>query len=399
MNKLFSFVLVLSNILLFGMHTSCAHDAGKLNTGTAGPIPAANQINEYLPLLKDKKAALVVNHTSLVDNTHLADTLLSRGVSVVKIFAPEHGFRGKAEAGETIKNDIDAVTGLPIVSIYGKNKKPLPEQLLDVDIIIFDIQDVGVRFFTYISTMHYVMEAAAENNKEVLILDRPNPNGNYIDGPLLEEKHKSFIGMHPIPIVHGLTVGELAQMINGEKWLKGGQQAKLHIIKAKNYSHKDFYSLPVSPSPNLPNDLSIALYPSICLFEGTIISLGRGTKFPFQAIGYPDKMYGDFSFTPVSIAGVAKNPPHENKICYGMDLRHTTLTRAFTLKYLIDFYQKSKDKSTYFTTFFYKLAGNEKLREQIQNGLSEDDIRKSWQSDLNKYKEVRKKYLLYPDFE
>ncbi len=399
MNKLFSFVLVLSNILLLGIYTSSAHNTGKPDTSANGPVPAANQLNEYLPLLKNKKIALVVNHTSLVDNTHLADTLLSRGVSVVKIFAPEHGFRGKADAGETIKNDVDAVTGLPIVSIYGKNKKPLPEQLKDVDIILFDIQDIGVRFFTYISTMHYVMEAAAENNKEVMILDRPNPNGNYIDGPLMEDKHKSFIGMHSIPIVHGLTVGELAQMINGEKWLAGGQQAKLHIIKAKNYSHKDFYSLPVKPSPNLPNDLSIALYPSICLFEGTIISLGRGTMFPFQVIGYPDKAYGDFSFTPVSLDGMAKNPPLENKVCYGLDLRSSPLTRAFTLKYLIDFYQKSRDKSTYFTPFFYKLTGNEKLREQIQNGLSEEEIRKSWQTDLNKYKEVRKKYLLYPDFE
>lgn len=391
MNKLFSFGLVLLNILLA---TGCAPRAHGQK-----PLPAANRMDEYLPLLKNKRVALVVNHTSLVDKTHLADTLLSRGVAIVKIFAPEHGFRGTADAGETIRNDVDVITGLPIVSLYGKNKKPLPEQLKDVDLIIFDIQDIGVRFFTYISTMHYVMEAAAENDKEVLILDRPNPNGNYVDGPVLEEKQKSFVGMHSIPIVHGLTVGELARMINGEKWLAGGRQAKLQVIKAPDYTHKDSYSLPVKPSPNMPNDLAIALYPSICLFEGTMISLGRGTMFPFQVIGYPDKVYGDFSFTPVSIDGMAKNPPLENKVCYGMDLRELPITRAFTLSYLIDFYQKTRDKSAYFNSFFSKLAGNEKLREQIQKGLSEEEIKKSWQADLNKYKEIRKKYLLYPDFE
>ncbi|HEY8399691.1 MAG TPA: DUF1343 domain-containing protein, partial [Cytophagaceae bacterium] len=307
-------------------------------------ITGAEQLEQYLSLLKNKNVALVVNQTSVVGKTHLVDTLLSLGIKVRKIFSPEHGFRGDADAGERVNNEIDAKTGLPIVSLYGNNKKPNKESLKDVDIVIFDIQDVGVRFFTYISTMHYIMEACAENNKKVLILDRPNPNGHYVDGPVLDLKHKSFVGMHPIPIVHGLTVGELAMMINGEKWLDSGRTCDLQVIKVKNYDHKKRYSLPVKPSPNLPNDLSIQLYPHLCLFEGTTLSVGRGTEFPFQVVGHPNKAYGTFQFTPKSIPGMAKSPLHENKVCYGIDLRSLSGEESgFQLKYIMELYNKSPE--------------------------------------------------------
>lgn len=405
MNKLFSFLLLALNIFFLQDIFSCTKKNTSTTTENAilqkdtAVIPGAEQLNVYLPKLKNKKVALVVNHTSLVGNTHLADTLLACNVNIVKIFAPEHGFRGMADAGEHVKNETDVKTGLPIVSLYGKNKKPTAEQLANIDLIIFDIQDVGARFYTYISTMHYIMEAAAENNIKVLILDRPNPNGYYIDGPVMEEKYKSFVGMHPIPVVHGLTVGELALMINGEKWLPNGLQADIEIIKTQNYSHKDLYHLPVKPSPNLPNDLSISLYPSLCLFEGTNISIARGTTFPFQAIGYPDKKFGTFTFTPKSIDGMAKNPPLENQLCYGIDFRTEPDIHGFSLAYLIKYYNLTSDKNTYFNNFFNKLAGNDKLIEQIKSGKTEAEIRKSWQPDLNAYKAKRKKYLLYPDFE
>lgn len=404
MIKLISFLLVLLNVTIFSLPASQPNwesNPIKVNKTEIKKVisPGAYQLNEYLPKLANKKVAMVVNHTSLIGSTHLVDTLLSRNVNVTKIFAPEHGFRGAADAGEHVKNETDLKTGLPIISLYGKNKKPFPDQLQDIDIIIFDIQDVGARFYTYISTMHYVMEAAAENGKKVLILDRPNPNGSYVDGPVLEKEFKSFVGMHPIPIVHGLTVGELAGMINEEKWLENGIKADIDIIKVRNYSHSDPYSLPVNPSPNLPNDLSICLYPSLCLFEGTAISVGRGTEIPFQIIGYPDKKFGSFQFTPRSIEGMAKYPVYENKTCYGIDFRDKNPERKFSLKYLIDFYQLSTDKTQYFNNFFNKLAGNSKLKEQIEKGLSEDEIRKTWQPKLKEYKQMRKKYLLYQDFE
>jgi len=364
----------------------------------ASPIlPGAYQIDEYLPFLKDKKVALVVNQTSMIQNTHLVDTLLSLGVTIKKIFAPEHGFRGEADAGETVKNEVDKKTGLPLVSLYGNNKKPTPEQLKDVDVVIFDIQDVGVRFYTYISTMHFVMQACAENGKPLLILDRPNPNGSYIDGPVLETKYKSFVGMHPIPLVHGLTIAELAQMINGEHWLDSNKTCNLKIVKVKNYEHKDRYVLPVKPSPNLPNEVSILLYPSLGLFEGTVMSVGRGTDKAFQVIGAPDPAYGKDTFKPVSTTG-AKNPPYENKVCYGIDLSKQRPEPGLKLNYVIDMYQKSPDKEKFFNNFFNKLAGNSSLQEQIKKGMSEAAIRESWQAGLNNYKLMRKKYLLYKDF-
>jgi uncharacterized protein YbbC (DUF1343 family) len=366
---------------------------------TQAIITGADQPELYLPYLENKAVALVVNQTSITGNQHLVDYLLSQGVKVKKVFAPEHGFRGDADAGETVKSSVDSKTGLPLVSLYGANKKPTSEQLADVDVVIFDIQDVGARFYTYISTLHYVMEAGAENNTAVLVLDRPNPNGHYIDGPVLKEKFKSFVGMHPIPVVHGLTVGELALMINGEKWLKNGLECELEVIKVKNYDHKTAYSLPVKPSPNLPNDLSINLYPSLCFFEGTPISMGRGTEFPFQVIGYPDQRFGTFTFTPRSIPGMAKNPPFEGKICYGIDFRKTGPIEGLSLKYIIDFYQKSDFKDKYFINFFNTLAGTDELKKQIESGMSEEAIKSSWQKDLNAYKKTRKKYLLYPDFE
>ncbi|MFC5271930.1 exo-beta-N-acetylmuramidase NamZ domain-containing protein [Adhaeribacter terreus] len=357
----------------------------------------AEQTEKYLPLLRGKKIALVVNQTSLIKNTHLVDSLLAHKIQIVKIFAPEHGFRGEADAGAHIKNETDAKTGLPLVSLYGKNKKPTAEQLKDIDLILFDIQDVGVRFYTYISTLHYIMEAAAENNKTVLVLDRPNPNGDYVDGPVLEKTHVSFVGMHEIPLVHGLTVAELAKMLNGEKWLEGGKQCKLEIVPVKNYTHKTVYELPVKPSPNLPNYQSIRLYPSLGLFEGTNVSAGRGTDKPFQILGSPFYKDTTFSFIPKSIPG-ATNPPHLNVKCYGKDLSQIKAPN-FTLSYLIDFYKNSRQQEKFFNSFLTKLAGTEQLRKQIEAGLSEEAIRKTWQPALNRYKVTRKKYLLYPDFE
>jgi uncharacterized protein YbbC (DUF1343 family) len=355
---------------------------------------------EQLDLLKSKLAnrsvALVVNYTAMVGNTHLADTLKSLGVSVKKILAPEHGFRGTAAAGEYVKDGIDSKTGLPVVSLYGKDRKPTPQHLADVDVVVFDIQDVGVRFFTYIGTLHYVMEACAKNNKEIIVLDRPNPNAGYIDGPVLKPEFKSFIGMHPVPVVHGLTIGEFARMINGEQWLEGKRSCKLEVIPLQNWTHQDMYSLPIKPSPNLPNDQAVKLYPSVCFFEGTVLSLGRGTQMPFQVIGHPDLKDMPFQFTPVTIPGMATNPPQENKLCYGLDLRTAAVPQKIQLHYLLDMYKAFPEKEKFFIPFFERLAGNAELRQQIKDGLSEDDIRKTWQKDLDEYKKVRAKYLLYP---
>lgn len=358
----------------------------------------AAQLEQYLPLLENKKVGLVVNQTSVLNNTHLADTLLSLNVNVTQVFAPEHGFRGNADAGEKVKDGFDLKTKLPIVSLYGSNKKPSTEQLKDVDIVIFDIQDVGTRFYTYISTMHYVMEACAENNIPVIILDRPNPNGMYVDGPVLAPSLRSFVGLHPIPVLHGLTVGELAHMINEEGWLKGGVKCDLTVVKNINYHHKDRYSLPVKPSPNLPNDLSIALYPSLCLFEGTVISVGRGTYEPFQQIGHPDLKDMPYEFIPRRIDGMSKYPPHENEICYGIKFDKKPYSAGFTLKYIIDFYNKYDGDKAYFNNFFDKLSGSEMLAQQIKDGKSEREIRRTWQPHLDEYKSLRKKYLLYEDF-
>ena len=353
----------------------------------------AEQLDLYLPILKNKNIALVVNHTSLINSTHLADTLLKLNIVIKKIFSPEHGFRGEADAGETVKNSIDIKTNLPLISLYGKNKKPSQEQLNDIDIIIFDMQDVGARFYTYSSTMHYVMETCAEQKKKVIILDRPNPNGEYIDGPVLDLKYKSFVGLNPIPIIHGLTLGEMALMINGEGWLKDNVKCDLEIIKIKNYKHHQKYILPVRPSPNLPNQQSIKLYPSLCLFEGTVISVGRGTDFHFQVLGGVDSTYGNFTFTPQSNAG-NKAPLNKNTKCFGLDFRNEVNT-IFTLKFLIEFYQKCIDKPKFFNKYFDTLAGTDSLRKQIIEGLTEQQIKTTWQANLEKYKILRKKYLLY----
>ncbi|MCC9165707.1 exo-beta-N-acetylmuramidase NamZ family protein [Pontibacter harenae] len=358
----------------------------------------AAQTDKYLPLLQGKRVGLVVNQTSVIGQTHLVDSLLSLGVKVSTIFAPEHGFRGEADAGAHVKDAKDVKTGLPIISLYGANKKPLPDQIKELDVLVFDIQDVGTRFYTYISTMHYVMEAAAENNKQVLVLDRPNPNGHYVDGPVLEMEQQSFVGMHPIPIVHGLTVGELAHMINGEGWLKGKQQAELTVIPMENYTHQTAYTLPVKPSPNLPNTQAITLYPSLCFFEGTNVSVGRGTPTPFQVIGSPYYQDKSFSFVPKPMPG-AMEPPYKGQTCYGLDLTNPADAQPFTLIYLLDFYQNSTQKDKFFNNFFEKLAGTAKLRQQIIAGKTETEIRASWEPALSNYKQLRKQYLLYPDSE
>ncbi len=352
----------------------------------------AARINDYLPLIIDKEIAIVGNQTSMINNTHIVDTLLSLNIKIKKVFSPEHGFRGNEDAGALIENDIDSKTNLPIISLYGKNKKPSSEDLQDIDIILFDIQDVGARFYTYISTLHYVMEAAAENNIQLIVLDRPNPNGHYIDGPIREKKYESFVGMHPVPIVYGMTIGEYAKMINGEKWIS--QKCNLKIIKIIGYNHDSHYDLPIKPSPNLPNSRSINLYPSLCLFEGTNISVGRGTKFPFQHFGAP-YIQSNYSFVPKSGKG-SKYPKHENKICYGTDLRfQENYLDQLNLVWLINCYKESSEKEKFFNNFFDKLAGNDKLRKQIISGKSNDEIRKSWQNDLVKFKKIRNKYLLY----
>jgi len=355
----------------------------------------AENYNAYLPLLENKKIGIVTNPTGIVENKkHLVDFLLENKVDLQKIYAPEHGFRGTADAGEVIKDGKDIKTNLPIISLYGNNKKPKPEQLENIDIIIFDIQDVGARFYTYISTLHYVMEACAENNIDLLVLDRPNPNGSIVDGPVLEIEHKSFVGMHPIPVLHGMTIGEYAKMINGEKWLANGVACKLTVIPCANYKRGMPYSLPVKPSPNLPNDQSINLYASLCFFEGTNVSVGRGTEKQFQIYGSPFLLKTDFSFTPIPNFG-AKEPMHKDILCYGEDLSKIKKVNRLELKWLIKAYANTSDKTVFFNDFFTKLAGTKKLQEQIIEGVSEKEIRKSWEADLNTFKEMRKKYLIY----
>jgi uncharacterized protein YbbC (DUF1343 family) len=364
-------------------------------------IPGASQPEEYIPILAGKNVGLVVNQTSLANEVHLVDFLLSKNIAVKKIFVPEHGFRGEAEAGETISNSTDRKSGIPIISLYGKNKKPSDENMTGLDLLVFDIQDVGCRFFTYISTLQYIMEACAEKNIQLLILDRPNPNGDYFDGPVLKPELKSFVGLFPIPVVYGCTIGELARMINGEGWLGNGVKCNLKIIPVKNYTHSDLYELPVKPSPNLPNYRAVRFYPSLCFFEATNVSIGRGTLFPFQVIGYPNPSFGIFSFTPVSIKGMSKIPLHQNRECFGIDLRNEKEIPRFTLKYFIDFYKRFNNPAEFWNSekWMGQLSGDPSFFSQINDGLSEAEIRKSWQPDLDKYRLMRKKYLLYPDFE
>lgn len=368
-------------------------------------LPAAYKFNSYLTLLEGKRVALIVNHSSLVGSVHLVDTLLKKSIKIVKIFAPEHGFRGDVEAGAAIDNQVDLKTRIPIISIYGKKSKPSSEDLKNVDCILFDIQDVGVRFFTYISTLHYVMEACAENGLPLIVLDRPNPNGFYVDGPVLDSCCKSFVGIDPIPIVYGMTIGELAKMIKGEAWIHDANNLRLTIIPCVNYSHKQLYELPVHPSPNLKNQTAVILYPSLCFFEGTPISIGRGTDWPFQIFGHPQfhNKY-PFSFTPRSrIESI--NPPWIDQQCFGPDLRKVNLKKIYqskkiNLTYLFEAFQVYPIKDSFFlkNLFFDKLAGTRTLRQQILKGYSESEIRKSWEPGIKKFMTKRKKYLLYDDF-
>jgi len=364
--------------------------------------PGAEQTNLYFDKIKAKSVGIVANQTSLIGQTHLVDSLLSAGINVVKVFSPEHGFRGQAEAGEHVNNNKDTKTGLPLISLYGDHRKPTPVDLEGIDIVIFDLQDVGARFYTYISTLTLVMEACAENGIPLLVLDRPNPNGFYIDGPLLEPEFSSFVGMHPIPVVHGLTLAEYARMVNGELWLKNSVQCKLDWIKVEGYDHKTLYRLPVRPSPNLPDMESVYLYPSLCLFEGTIVSVGRGTDFPFSIIGYPEYKDGNYGFTPESRAGASLNPPQKGNLCNGFNLRNEVPDfinkPGIRLKWLIMMYNASPDKDKFFNSFFNKLAGTAMLKQQIESGLSEDAIRATWKPGLEKFQAIRQKYLLYQDF-
>lgn len=355
----------------------------------------ADNYEKYLPLLKDKKVGIVTNQTGILsDKTHVVDFLLEKKITVQTIFAPEHGFRGTADAGEHIVDGKDPKTGLPIISLYGDNKKPKPAQLSGIDVMIFDLQDVGARFYTYISSLHYVMEACAENNIQLIVFDRPNPNGSIVDGPLLEKEFTSFVGMHPIPLLHGMTIGEYAQMVNGEKWLKDGAQCKLTIIPCVDYNRTMPYSLLVKPSPNLPNDQSINLYASLCLFEGTNVSMGRGTEKQFQIYGSPYLTKTNFSFTPKPNFG-AKDPLYNGKECFGEDLTAYPKLKQLELKWLIKAYQNTSDKTKFFNGFFTKLAGTKKLQQQIESGVSEAQIRKTWQKDLETFKKMRTKYLIY----
>jgi uncharacterized protein YbbC (DUF1343 family) len=411
------------SVLLFLMSSVLAQDTSKI-------IPGAERIQAYLPLIKNKKVAIFANQTSMVGNKHIVDTLLKLGVNIRVIFGPEHGFRGTADAGEKVGNYVDASTGIPVISLYGSKRRPTSEDLKDIDIMIFDIQDVGVRFYTFISSLQEYMEASLENGIPFLLLDRPNPNGHYVDGPVLDTAFRSFVGMQPVPVVYGMTIGEYARMIAGERWLNSEKANKrfdyyrtaenskdtaFHflVIKNKNYDHKSRYVLPVRPSPNLPSIQSIYLYPSTCFFEGTVLSEGRGTNKPFQVFGHPDLPKNLYAFTPNPNEG-AKNSKHYGKICYGWDLSGTPdevfkkIDNRIQLKWLIEAYRLFPEKDKFFIlpksgkmdeSFFNKLAGNNELWKQINMGITEDEIRKSWEPALKKFRETRKKYLLYADFE
>jgi uncharacterized protein YbbC (DUF1343 family) len=379
----------------FAMLISCKE---KKNEALA-ILPGAERLEKYEDRLRGKNVGVVANHTSLIGNTHLVDSLLGLGVDIQKIFCPEHGFRGKADAGETFGDDIDSRTGLPVISLYGRNKKPERDDLQGLDIMVFDLQDVGVRFYTYLSTMHYVMEACAESGLPLLVLDRPNPNGFYMDGPVLEKEHTSFVGMHPIPIVHGMTLGELARMINGEGWLGAGDTCQLQVLACQHYSRDARYILPVRPSPNLRDARAIYLYPTLGLFEGTVFSVGRGTPFPFQVIGHPGYPDTSFSFVPEPSPG-ARYPKLEGATCYGMDFRDLPLDtlanwQRVNLELILEGYRAFPEKEKFFIPFFEKLAGTSSLRQHIQSGLSASEIRASWQPALGAFQEKREKYLMY----
>lgn len=399
---------VKNTIFLVFLMASCKNNGQKITSSSFASTPnssaevvlASNRMELYLPDLQGKKVGIVTNQTGVVktkngDYIHLVDTLLKRKINVTKVFAPEHGFRGEADAGEVVKDGKDTKTGLPIISLYGKNKKPSKEQLSNTEAVVFDLQDVGVRFYTYISTLHYVMEACAEQNIPIIVLDRPNPNAHYVDGPILQPEFKSFVGMHPVPVVYGMTIGEYGKMINGEKWLQNKITANLKVIPLLNYTHQTAYSLPIKPSPNLPNDVSINLYPSLCFFEGVNVSVGRGTSSQFQIYGSPYFEKQAFSFTPKPNEG-DKNPKFNGKVCYGEDLRQHPRLSELNFSWLKKAFEQSKGvKIEFFNAMFDKLAGNTSLKQQIISGKSDDEIRKTWQADLEKFKKTRAKYLIY----
>ena len=382
-------------ILLFGLLLASlgAPAQDRFETG-------AEQTGRYLPLLEGRRVGIMTNHTGTVGRTHLVDTLRSLGVDIRVVFAPEHGFRGQADAGESVASYRDQKTGIDVVSVYGSTKRPPDSIMQRLDVLLFDIQDVGLRYYTYLSSMHYLMEACAANGKRLIVLDRPNPNGFYVDGPVLEAKHRSFVGMHPIPVVHGMTLGELARMIDGEGWLRDGLRCKLTVIPCRGYTHRSRYRLPTAPSPNLPNMRAVYLYPSLCFFEGTPISLGRGTDFPFQAYGHPE-LQGDFSFTPRSNAG-AKNPPLKDKLCHGVDLRTSPSDeriweRGVDLGYVIDCYRQLNLGEKFFTPMFDRLTGTDYVRQMILQGAGADRIKARWADDVERFKQTRKPYLLYEE--
>lgn len=363
-------------------------------------LTAAQQTKLYVPLLKQKNIAIVANQTSVIFKneeekyTHLVDSLFQLNITIKKVFSPEHGFRGKADAAEAVADGVDKKTGIPLISLYGKNKKPTAEQLAGIDLVVFDIQDVGVRFYTYISTLHYIMEACAESGIPLLVFDRPNPNAHYVDGPTLKMEHKSFVGMHPVPLVYGMTIGEYAKMINGENWLKDNVKCDLTVIPLKNYTHQIPYSLPIRPSPNLPNDQSINLYPSLGFFEGTIINAGRGTENQFQQYGAPFFPKNEFSYTPQPNFG-SKYPKHQDNLCYGVDLTDAERLNSVTIEYLLDAYNKTPKSENFFGATFTVHAGNFELEQQIKNGLSAKEIHDSWLLAIDDFKKIRMKYLIY----
>ena len=390
-------------LLSFFLIVVCNRGKAQQQASESQPVPAVQHTGKYLPLLEDKKLAVVANQTSVIKRnngtyTHLVDSLLSLGITMEKVFAPEHGFRGQADAGEMVLDGIDKKSGLPIISLYGSNKKPSPEQLEGIDLVLFDIQDVGVRFYTYISTLHYVMEACAEKGIQVMVLDRPNPNGSYVDGPTLDPAFKSFLGMHPIPLVHGMTIGEYAKMINGEQWLENSIHCDLTVIPMEAYNRDMSYSLPVRPSPNLPNDKSVELYPSLGLFEGTHVNAGRGTAFQFQRFGAPflDREHFEFEYTPEPNFG-AKDPKHKGVTCFGKDLSQVPSPGKVDLQWLIEAYTWSANKEDFFKDRSFTLhAGTDRLRKQIESGMSPEDIRATWQEGVQQFLESRRPYLIYP---
>lgn len=391
------FCLFIFNILLFSV--SCSQNSSPILIDYKEITSGDQQFEKYLTIIQGKKVAVVANHASTVHDVHLVDTLLKNNINIVKIFCPEHGFRGTADAGELINDSLDLKTGIPIFSLYGKYKKPPKEELIGIDIVVFDLQDVGVRFYTYNSTLTYIMEACAEEEIPVIVLDRPNPNGYYIDGPVLEEGFESFVGMHKVPIVYGMTSGEYALMVNGEGWLKDNLKCMLTVIEMKNYRHHFIVKLPIKPSPNLPNWKAIYLYPSLCLFEGTIVSVGRGTDYPFQVYGHPEYAIGSSVFTPHSMPG-ASQPKYEGEMCYGQNLagyavNYNKMPPELNLNWLIESYKYLHFKDEFFTSYFDILAGTDKLRKQIEAGVTKTEIRRSWEKDLDTFKEIRKKYLLY----